>query len=156
MTPFLVATANALHALASVIFVGYYLLLTLIYLPALAGPEAGSGAALGAVSQRGRPWLYAAIIVFALTGIYLTLVDASYLGIGQFSNPWAVLMLVKHILILAMLAIGFWSNFIQRVGQNLRSYPSDVQKMVNFRRYCLTMTVCGVLVVILTAVAQVA
>jgi uncharacterized membrane protein len=156
MTTFLMATANALHTLASMIFVGYYLLLTLICLPALAGPETGGGAALGKISTRSRPWLYASIIIFALTGVYLTLADASYLGIGQFSNPWAVLMLVKHILILAMLAIGFWYNFIQRVGQNLRSYPSDAQKLANFRRYCLAMTVCGVLVVILTAVAQVA
>ncbi len=42
MTPFLVATANGLHALATVVFVGYYLLLSLLYLPALTKPEAGA------------------------------------------------------------------------------------------------------------------
>jgi uncharacterized membrane protein len=155
MTPFLVAIANALHTLAVVVFVGYYLLLSLVYLPALAAPEAGGGAALGAVSKRSRPWLYASIVVFALTGVYLTLVDANYLGIGQFTSSWAILMLVKHILILAMIAIAFWYNFVQRVGQGLRSYPGDTQKIAHFRRYCNAMTVCGVLVVILTAVAQI-
>jgi len=156
MTQFIVATANSLHALATVVFVGYYLLLTLIYLPALAKPETGGGAALGEVSKHSRPWLYASIVVFALTGAYLTLVDANYPGLGHFTNAWAVLMLVKHILLLVMLVLGFWYNFIQRVGQSLRSYPSDAQRMAHFRRYCNAMTVCGVLVLILTAVAQVA
>lgn len=155
MTPFLIATANTLHALATVIFVGYYLLLSLLYLPALAKPEMGGGAALGEVSKRSRPWLYASLVVFALTGVYLTLVDANYLGFGNFSNPWAALMLVKHILILAMIVVGFWFNFIQRVGPALRSYPSDAQRMARFRRYSNLMAVCGVLVLLLTAFAQV-
>jgi uncharacterized membrane protein len=155
MTQLLVATANALHALASVVFVGYYLLLSLLYLPALAKPENGGGAALGEVSKRSRPWLYASLVVFALTGVYLTLADANYAGIGNFNTPWAALMLVKHILILAMIVIGFWYNFIQRVGPALRSYPNDAQKMAHFRRYCNAMTVCGILVLILTAFAQV-
>jgi uncharacterized membrane protein len=155
MTSFLVATANSLHTLATIIFVGYYLLLSLLYLPTLAKPEMGGGAALGEISKRSRPWLYASILVLGLTGAYLTLVDAHYLGIGNFSNPWAVLMLVKHILILTMIAIGFWFNFIQRVGPALRSYPSDPQRMARFRHYSNAMAVCGVLVLLLTAFAQV-
>lgn len=155
MTPFLVATANGLHALATVIFVGYYLLLSLLYLPALTRPEAGGGAALSEISKRSRPWLYVSLLIFALTGVYLTLVDANYLGIGHFSNPWAILMLVKHLLILAMIAIGFWFNAIQRVGPALRSYPGDAQRMARFRRYSNLMAVCGVLVLLLTALAQI-
>jgi uncharacterized membrane protein len=155
MTPFLVATANGLHALATVVFVGYYLLLSLLYLPALSRPEAGGGAALGEVSKHSRSWLYISLVIFALTGVYLTLVDPNYLGIGHFSNPWAILMLVKHILILAMIVIGFWFNAIQRVGPALRSFPGDAQRMAGFRRYCNAMTACGVLVLLLTASAQV-
>ena len=154
MTQLFSATANALHALATVVFVGYYLLFSLLYLPVLAKPDMEGGAALGEISRRGRPWLYASLLIFALTGVYLTLVDANYLGIGHFSNPWAILMLVKHVLILAMVAIGFWFNAIQRVGPALRSYPGDAQRMARFRRYCNAMTVCGVLVLLLTAFAQ--
>jgi uncharacterized membrane protein len=155
VTQFLIATANTLHVLATVVFVGYYLLLTLLYLPALAKPENGGGAALSEISRRSRLWLYASLVVFALTGVYLTLADANYAGIGNFSSPWAVLMLAKHILILAMIVIGFWFNAIQRVGPALRSYPGDAQRMGRFRRYSNLMTVCGVLVVLLTAFAQV-
>jgi uncharacterized membrane protein len=155
MTSFLIAIANSLHALATVIFVGYYLLLSLLYLPALAKPEMGGGAALGEVSKRSRSWLYASLVIFAFTGVYLTLADPNYPGFGNFSNPWAVLMLVKHILILAMVAIGFWFNAIQRVGPALRSYPSDAERMARFRRYSNLMAVCGVLALLLTAFAQI-
>jgi uncharacterized membrane protein len=156
MTQLLIATANTLHALATVVFVGYYLLLSLLYLPVLAKPEAGGGAALGEISRRSRAWLYVSLVIFALTGVYLTLADPSYLGIGQFTNSWAVLMLVKHIVILVMVALGFWYNFIQRVGQSLRSHPTDTQQMAHFRRYCTAMTIGGILVLVLTAFAQAA
>ena len=46
MTPLLVATATALHALATVVFIGYYLLLSMLYLPVLAKSEFGGGASL--------------------------------------------------------------------------------------------------------------
>jgi uncharacterized membrane protein len=155
MTQLIIATANGLHALATVIFVGFYLTLSLLYLPALAKPGAAGGAALGEISKRSRPWLYASLLIFALTGVYLTLVDANYPGLGNFTNPWAILMLVKHILILAMIVIGLWYNAIQRVGPALRSNIDAAQTMARFRRYCNAMTVCGVLVLLLTAVAQV-
>jgi uncharacterized membrane protein len=151
----LIATANALHALASVIFVGFYLILSLICLPVLARPELAGGAALGGISKRSRPWLYASMIVFALTGIYLTLVDPNYHGIGNFNTPWAVLMLVKHILILAMVGIGFWYNGLLRIGTILRASPGDAQAIGRFRSYSNAMTVCGILILLLTAFAQV-
>jgi uncharacterized membrane protein len=155
MTQLFVATANGLHTLATVIFVGYYLLLSLLYLPVLAKAEMGGGVALSEISRRSRPWLYASLLIFALTGVYLTLVDANYPGLGNFSNPWSVLMLVKHLLILAMVAIGFWYNFVQRVGPALRSYPGDAQRIARFRRYSDLMSVCGVFVLLLTAFAQI-
>ena len=55
-------------------------------------------------------------------------------------------MLVKHLVVVAMIVIGFWFNAIKRVGQDLRSYPNDPQRMARFRRYINVMTICGVLV----------
>ena len=51
MTPFLIATANGIHALAIIVFVGYYLLLSGLFLPALAGTEMRGGTALGEISK---------------------------------------------------------------------------------------------------------
>jgi len=156
MSQVLIALSFWLHSLATVVFIGHYLLLGLIYLPALsrAGAVDNSGPILSALSKRSRSWLYASLLVFAVTGIYITFVDPNYRGIGNFSNPWALLMLVKHILIVGMIAAGFWFNAILRVGP-LMSSNNPGQALVRFRNYVNGMAVMGVLVLLLTALSQV-
>ena len=153
MTQLLIATSTALHALSTLIFIGHYLLMSLIYLPALSTMDAGPKA-LGEMSRRSRRWLYASILVFFVTGVHLMLADPNYQGIGNFSNPWAMLMLVKHIVILVMIGLGFWFNALQRVGPAMRSNSGAAQGVAAFRRYSSIMTVCGVLVLALTALSQ--
>jgi uncharacterized membrane protein len=154
MTQLLIATSTTLHALAMIIFIGHYLLLSLIYLPALSNGENGAKA-LGEMSHRSRRWLYGSILVFFVTGVHLMLVDPNYLGIGNFSNPWVLLMLIKHIVIVVMIALGFWFNAIQRVGAVMRSNSGAAQGVAKFRRYSNSMAVSGVLVLALTALSQV-
>ncbi len=153
MSQVLLAISTTLHALAMIIFVGHYLLTSLIYLPALSTTD-NAGKALGEMSYRSRRWLYGSILVFGVTGIHLMLVDPNYLGIGNFSNPWAILMLIKHILILVMIALGFWFNALQRVGPAMRSNSGAARGVAVFRRYSNIMAVCGVLVLALTALSQ--
>ncbi len=155
MAQFLIPLSNVLHTVATVIFIGHYLLLSLLYLPVLSKMELGGAAALSEISKRSRVWLYIALGLFAATGIYLTLVDPYYIGLGKFQNPWSVLMLVKHILILGMVGLGFWFNVIVRVGSLLRSTSNSALGVARMRIYSNLMSVCGVLVLILTAVAQV-
>ena len=85
MSQLLFSLSTWLHALATVIFIGHYLLLTLIYLPVLAKAPSG-GMMLSAISKRSRGWMYASLVVFAVTGIYLTFADSNYLGLGNFGN----------------------------------------------------------------------
>jgi len=150
MTQFLISLSYWLHALATVVFIGHFVLLATIYLPALSK----IGSTLSEISKRSRPWLYASLIIFMVTGIYLMLVDPSYLGIGNFSNIWAVMMLVKHILIVVMIGMGFWNNAILRVGPLMSSNDPE-QAIARFRKYINAMAACGVLVLLLTAIAQV-
>jgi uncharacterized membrane protein len=153
MSQLLLATSTTLHALAMIIFIGHYLLMSLIYLPALSGTE-NAGKALGEMSARSRRWLYLSILVFAATGVHLMLVNPNYLGIGNFSNPWALLMLIKHIVIVVMIGLGFWFNAIQRVGPAMRSNSGAALGVVKFRQYSNIMAICGVLVLALTALSQ--
>jgi uncharacterized membrane protein len=150
MSQILISLSTWLHALATVVFVGHYLLLAVIYLPALSK----NGPALSEISKRSRSWMYASLIIFMVTGIYLMFIDPNYLGIGNFNNFWAVMMLVKHILIVAMIGMGFWYNAILRVGPMMSSNNPE-QAIVRFRKYVNVMAVCGVLVLLLTALAQV-
>lgn len=150
MTQLLISLSYWLHALATVVFIGYFVLLAGVYLPALSK----NGTALSEISKRSRLWLYASLIIFMITGIYLTFIDPNYQGIGNFSNFWAVMMLVKHILIVGMIGMGFWYNAILRVGPVMSSNNPE-QAIVRFRNYVNVMAVCGVLVLLLTALAQV-
>jgi uncharacterized membrane protein len=154
MSQVVLATSTTLHALAMIIFIGHYLLMSLIYLPALSGVD-NAGKALGEMSYRSRPWLYGSIVVFAVTGVHLMLIDPNYLGIGNFSNPWALLMLIKHLVIVVMIALGFWFNMLQRVGPAMRSNSGAAQGVAKFRQYSSLMAICGVIVLALTALSQV-
>ena len=151
MKPILIASSNWFHAMATVIFVGHFLLLAAIYLPTLSN----NPTALSEISKRSRWWLYASLLVFVLTGVYLTFVDPNYLGIGNFSNFWGVMMLVKHLLILGMIGMGFWFNAIMRVGPLMSSNTGAMQALARFRWYTNAMAISGVLVLLLTALAQV-
>lgn len=151
MAQTLIILSYWLHILATVIFIGHFVLLAGLYIPALPN----QGAALSRISKRSRIWMYASLLVFAITGVYLTFVDPNYMGIGNFNNFWAIMMLVKHILILVMIALGFWYNAILRVGPMMSSSNSADAAISRFRKYVNAMAICGVLVLLLTALAQV-
>ena len=152
MTPILIALSVWLHAVGTVILIGHYLLLSVIYLPVL---EKGGGTFLSQISKNSRPWMYASLVIFMVTGIYLMFVDPNYLGVGDFGNFWSVMMLVKHLLIVGMIALGFWYNAFLRVGPMMASNNNAEQGIRRFRMYSNLMAISGVLVLLLTALAQV-
>jgi uncharacterized membrane protein len=154
MSQILFSLSSWLHAVATIVLIGHFLLLTLIYLPVLA-KESSGGVILSAISKRSRIWMYASLCIFAITGIHLTFVDPNYLGVGDFGNPWSILMLVKHLLILGMIVMGFWFNAILRVGPLMSSNTGMEQAITRFGLYSKLMAVSGVLILLLTALAQV-
>lgn len=153
----LIALFIWLHSLATLVLIGHYLLLALIYLPTLAKKELETTRTLflSDISRRSRVWLYASVLTFIVTGIYLMLVDPNYLGFGDFGNLWGILMLVKHLLILGMVAMGFWFNAIWRVGPQMSSKSGASIAYGRFRTHVYWMAIAGVLVLLLTALAQV-
>lgn len=155
MSQILFALSSWLHALATVLLIGNYLLLSLIYLPAIVkrGPEP-AGAILSEISRRSRMWMYLSLLVFLVTGLYLMFVDSKYLGFANFGNLWGILMLVKHALVLGMIAAGFWFNAVLRVGPLMSSNSGAAGALAGFRRFANLMAISGVLVLLLTALAQ--
>ena len=151
MSQLLISLSTWLHAIATVVFIGHFVLLAGIYTPALSK----NGNALSEISKCSRPWMYASLLVFAITGTHLMLIDSGYLGFMDFGNCWGIVMLVKHILIVAMIGLGFWYNAILRVGPMMSSNNNAESGISRFRQYVNAMAVCGVLVLLLTALAQV-
>jgi len=156
MSEILIALSTWLHALATVVFIGHFVLLALIYLPAIRDkPEIEVSVILGEFSKRSRVWMYVALLIFMVTGIHLTMIDSNYLGIGDFGNFWSILMLIKHILIVGMIGAGFWFNAILRVGPMLSSNTGLTQAFNRFCFYVNGMAVTGILILLLTSLSQV-
>jgi uncharacterized membrane protein len=154
MSQILLSLSTWFHAIATIIMIGHYLLLSLLYFPILE-KENGGGAILSKISKRSRIWMYTSLGVFAATGIHLMFIDSNYLGIGNFGNQWSTLMLIKHLLIMGMIALGFWFNAILRVGPMMNSNHGIEQAVARFGLYSKLMAVCGVLILLLTSLAQV-
>lgn len=151
MSSILIAISIWLHNIGTIVLIGHYLLLSLLYIPALKNEKA---TILSEISKRSRLWMYVSLLIFAVTGTYLTFADPNYLGFAKFGNVWGILMLIKHLLILGMIAMGFWFNTILRVGPMMRSNNGAEQAMLRFRLYANLMAISGVLVLLLTALAQ--
>ncbi len=156
MSQFLIPLSYWLHSLGTVILIGHYLLFSLIYLPVFRHNQTNpmSGTILSEISNRSRGWLYGSLGIFILTGIYLMLEDPNYLGLGNFGNPWSILMLGKHILIVVMVILGLWFNAIKRVGPEARTNPDPSQAFAPYSLYSKLMAIAGSLVLLLTAVSQ--
>ncbi len=153
MAQTLLSLSYWLHSLATVVFIGYFVVVATIVLPVLSKPE--DGPALSKVSKRSRWWMYGALLFFLVTGVYLTLVDPQYMGIGNFRSAWAVLMLVKHLLLVIMAGMAGWYNAILRVGPQMMANRSVEAAIARFRTYVNLMAISGALVLLLTAIAQV-
>ena len=152
MSSILIAISIWLHNIGTIVLIGHYLLLSLLYIPILKNEKA---TILSEISKRSRLWIYVSLLIFAVTGTYLTFADPNYQGFANFGNPWGILMLIKHLLILGMIAMGFWFNAILRVGPMMRSNNGAEQAMLRFRLYANLMAISGMLVLLLTAIAQI-
>jgi uncharacterized membrane protein len=154
VSTFLVVLSTGLHVLATIVFVGYYLFLSLIYLPVFERcmqPNALRDI-LEQVSARLRPFFGGSLLIFLVTGTHLMLINQNYRGLGNFfANPWSVLMITKHVLVLAFLALAVFSERAF-LGQISDRKPEALKKF----RWALNInTVLGAVIVFLTSVAQV-
>lgn len=156
MSQILVIISYWLHSLSTVIFIGDFVLLSLVYLPAFVRHQenTSSGILLGEISRRSRGWLYAALGIFILTGIYLMLVNPSYLGLGKFGNTWSLVMLAKHILVIVMIGVGLVYNAVMRIGPQITTGIDTAAAYTRFKQYAYIMAGLGALVLLLTAISQ--
>jgi uncharacterized membrane protein len=140
----LLAGATWLHLLATVVLIGQYVLLALIYYPLLRSriKAAELGGVMEDLGARMRGWIGLSVLIFILTGIYLTLRDPAYLGVGNFGNAWSILMLIKHILVLAFIGVG-------KVAESKGSTDSVTRLETAFA----VLAILGVAILLLTALA---
>jgi uncharacterized membrane protein len=153
MSGFLVALSTWLHTLATIIMVGYFVFTSLIYLPVLVRQMKVNALRdlLEQFSSRLRPFFGGSLLVFLVTGTHLMLINEDYLGLGAFfGNPWSILIVVKHVLVLAFLALAVFPEriYLPKIADE---NPSALQR---FRWSLQINTVLGVVILLLTSLAQ--
>jgi len=153
MSPFLIALSTWLHTLATIVWIGYYVFTALIYLPVFEHRMQADALRdlLEGVSARLRPFFGGALLVFLVTGTHLMLINQNYLGLGNFfGNPWSVLIVIKHVLVLVFLALAVFSERAY-LGQISDRKPEALKQF----RWALNINmVLGVVILLLTSIAQ--
>lgn len=154
MSTFPIALSTWLHVLATIVFVGYYFFTGLIYLPVLERQMQTNGLRelLECISARLRPFFGGSLLIFLVTGTYLMVINKDYLGPGKFfSNPWSILMVIKHVLVLAFVVLAMYAERAF-MGQISNKKP---QALKNFRMAVNMNTILGAIIVLLTSMVQV-
>jgi uncharacterized membrane protein len=153
MSGFLVALSTWLHMLATIVWIGYFLFTSLIYLPVLERRMQADDLRelLEQVSARLRPFFGGSLLIFLVTGTYLMLISGNNVGLGDFfANPWSVLIVIKHVLVLAFAALAIYSEraFLGQISD---------RKPEALKRYHWALNAnaaLGAVILSLTAVAQ--
>jgi putative copper export protein len=153
--------AISLHTLSLVVALGYYGLLGRVMLPALErsldGPQLA--AALASIERRAFPLVVLSAAAFTLTGTYLLVMSPQYEGPGNvFASAWTTLMLVKHALIVGIVALALLVHRrLRRIGASgpTSHAAADDPGVRGPALPAEALTALGALVIVLTASAQV-
>ena len=148
-----------LHTVAFVMVWGYYGVLGRMILPGLERTleRPAQASALAAIERRALPLIVLSLALFTATGTYLLVVDPHYVGLGDFfASTWTTLMLMKHVVVVGLVVAGV---YIDRLIRRACGEASEDSRESDLRRLALSAegaTALGALIVLLTAVAQVA
>ncbi len=149
--------ATWIHTMAIVVLLGYYAVLSLIVLPWISsGGSREPGRVLAALERRALPWIVGSIALFTVTGLVLMAVHTG-------PNPvWTPLIIAKHVIVVAMVALGVAMDrvLVPRVDGTWWTPAveptTDVRDLRPIAQASAVMGVLGALVLLLTAVAQLA
>jgi putative copper export protein len=131
----------------------YYLFTSLIYLPVLKRHMQANALRdlLEQISAHLRPFFGGSLLIFLVTGTHLMLINESYLGLGNFfGNPWSILVVIKHVLVVTFLALAIFSEraFLSKISDGNPKALEQFQWALNIN------TIHGVVILLLTSIAQ--
>ncbi len=102
------------HILATVVWIGGILIITLLVIPEVNRILVDQPALyqiLLRLRKRFAPISNLALVALITTGLFQMTADPNYDGLMQFNNTWSQIMLIKHILIAVMALFGLFLQF---------------------------------------------
>lgn len=159
MNQTLLVGALWLHNLSTVILIGYYLILALVFLPAFGKDSKSSniGPMIEQVSSRTRILIVASLVGLIITGAYLMIMDPAYKSFADLTNTWGIFILVKHLLLVIMIGLGYFTdrNILPAVAKPVKGKPGANPFLKQLRVIVNVLAILGVVILLLTAVAEI-
>ena len=154
----LLSIVNWLHLAATVTWLGAMATNMLVLMPvareALEPPVMGRF--MGLFMKKFRPLVYRCIIALVVTGVIMMLLNRHYLGAFALGNLWTWMLLIKHILIIVMVAMVVYAFEVlaPRVGKAAAAGPSpQLAQLQNLQmRIAAAGLVLALLVLLLTGI----
>jgi uncharacterized membrane protein len=157
------AIAYFFHLIATVLWVGGLVILTLLVWPEARrsmGNNPSMETLLMGLRRRFMPLTHFSLVVLTVTGLVQMTGDANYDGVLQFDNEWSRVILLKHIAVAGMFACGLVLQFstipaLERTSLLAQRGKDDPQAWATLRRTEVRLTwinvILGILVLAFTA-----
>lgn len=151
------------HLLATVVWIGGLVILTVLVWPESRRVLAENAALytfLTRLRKRFMPLTHLSLAVLLVTGLFQMTADPNYEGVLQFTNEWSQVILLKHLalggMVICGVALQFWVvPALERVSLLRERNRGDAQEWTRLRRYEVRLTwinvILGVLVLGFTA-----
>lgn len=101
----LVGLSNTIHIVATVIWIGWSLMLVTTVAPEAATALAPESTSVAARLLRRAPLAYLALAVLGGTGLYQMAANAFYVDFLTLTNRWSQLLFVKHLAVIGNIAL---------------------------------------------------
>lgn len=115
MSPSILAISYFFHLIATIVWIGGLVILTIMVLPEarrVLGTNPEFYSLLARLRKRFTPLSNLSLVVLIVTGLVQMAGDSNYDGVLQFTNEWSRVILYKHIAVLGMfvcgLALQYW------------------------------------------------
>ncbi|MCA9902442.1 MAG: CopD family protein [Anaerolineae bacterium] len=109
MSPSLLALSYFIHLVATVVWIGGLVILTVLVIPEARRALAENAALLTLMTRlrkRFTPLSNLSLALLIATGMFQMAGDPNYQGVLQFNNQWSIAILLKHIAVIGMVAVG--------------------------------------------------
>ena len=109
------AIVTFLHDLFTAVWIGGLITLGATVLPSarkVLGQSPQTKALMDAIQKRLSVWVYVSIVGLLVTGILLSNRSPGFQGLFQIGSPYATALAVKHVLVLAMIAIALYRSLV--------------------------------------------
>ena len=151
-----------LHLIATVAWIGGIFTINLVLSPSaresLEPPVVGRF--MAAYMKRFRVVAFVSMGLLVVTGVIMMLFSPKLAGGFDLSSPWALFLVLKHILVVALIVIGIYimQGLFPKIGRAAAQGPSPEMAKLQKRLTNLGMAtfVIGLLILLCTAVTSVA